>query len=129
MNREELDALARRTLDAAFLVHNTLGPGLLESVYKACLAMELMNAGISVQTEVPVPVVYSGRQVADIGFRIDLLVGGELIVEVKAVEALHAVHSAQLLSYLKLADRRLGLLLNFHTAYLKDGIKRIANRF
>jgi GxxExxY protein len=129
VTREQLDVIASRTLDCAFRVHQTLGPGLLESVYKVCLGIELANAGLYAQAEVPVAVVYAGQQVAEVGYRIDLLVEGALVVEVKSVEALHPVHHAQLLSYLRLADKRLGLLLNFNTALLKDGIKRIANRF
>ncbi len=130
MNRAELDAVTSRTLDCAFRVHNTLGPGLLESVYKTCLAIEIRRAGLSVEMEVPVPVVYCGEKVTDIGFRMDLLVERELVVEVKSVEALNPVFAAQTLSYLRLADKRLGLLINFNSVRLADNaIKRIANRF
>ncbi|QMV19494.1 GxxExxY protein [Granulicella sp. 5B5] len=129
MEREALDLIAKKTLDAAFRVHNVLGPGLLESAYKACLAIELEEAGLFVEVEPPVPLIYRGRKISDVGYRMDLLVGRELILEIKSVEALHPIHHAQLLSYLRLADKRLGLLMNFNTVKLRDGIKRIANQF
>jgi GxxExxY protein len=108
---EALNALAAQALDAAFVVHTQLGPGLLESSYTACLRYELEKRGLPVQAEVPVPVVYDGQKLADVGYRIDLLVAGELVIEVKALEAIAPVHLAQLLSYLKHSKRRLGLLL------------------
>ncbi len=127
MDAEALNGLAKRALDAAFAVHSELGPGLLESSYCACLKAELEQRGLRVQAEVPVPVVYKGEQLADVGYRIDLLVSGELVIEVKAIEAVAPVHLAQLLSYLKHSKKRLGLLLNFNTAHLKDGIFRRVN--
>jgi GxxExxY protein len=110
-------------VDAAMKVHTTLGPGLLESAYEACLAHELRLRGLHLLTQVPLPVVYEGVKL-DIGYRIDLLVEGLVVVEVKAVEALAPIHEAQLLSYIKLSGRRVGLLINFHVLHLKDGIKR-----
>jgi GxxExxY protein len=124
----ELNELARTALDCAFRVHTALGPGLLESSYRACLAYELAKAGCEVQTEVPLPLVYDGTKLGDVGYRLDILVAGELIIEVKALEAIAPVHRAQLLSYLRLSGRRLGLLLNFNTVLLRDGITRVVNK-
>jgi GxxExxY protein len=115
-------------LDAAFRMHTALGPGLLESAYCACLIHELRLGGLNVRSEVPVPVVYQGEKLADVGYRIDILVENELVVEVKSLETIAPVHLAQLVSYLKLADRRLGLLINFNVERLRDGIYRRVNR-
>lgn len=120
---DHLQDLARVVVDGAFRVHTALGPGLLESVYEACLVHELDKRGIPVQRQVPMPVHYDGLRF-DAGFRLDLLVDQQLIVELKAVEQVLPVHQAQLLTYLKLADLRLGLLLNFNVARIKDGITR-----
>jgi GxxExxY protein len=128
MRETELNQLAARALDCAFRVHTQLGPGLLESSYKACLADELAKADFRVEVELPVPLIYDGLKLADVGYRLDILVEEELIVEVKALEAIAPVHRAQLLSYLRLSDRRLGLLLNFNVTYLKDGIARVVNK-
>jgi GxxExxY protein len=98
VNQQEINQIASTTLDCAFRVHTALGPGLLESAYKACLAIEIEKLGMHVALEVPVPLVYEGVQVSDVGYRLDLLVARELIVEVKAVETLHPIHYAQLLS-------------------------------
>ena len=129
MTREELNALAERTLDAAYRIHSTFGPGLLESAYTACLVFELHRMGLDVKTEVPVPIVYEGVKLSDVGYRIDILVGNELVIEVKSLEAIAPVHLSQLVSYLKLSNRRLGLLLNFNVDRLKDGIYRRVNGF
>lgn len=129
MDNDSLNGLAKAALDAAFAVHSELGPGLLESTYKACLAYELSKRGLRAMVEVPVPVVYDGKKLADVGYRVDLLVEGELIVEVKAVEAVAPVHVAQLVSYLRLSNKRLGLLLNFNVVSLRDGIYRRVNGF
>ncbi|HEY5328876.1 MAG TPA: GxxExxY protein [Acidobacteriaceae bacterium] len=128
MSPDELNSLAKRTLDAAFRVHTTLGPGLLESAYTACLVYELRKLGLKVETEVPVPIVYEGVKLTDVGYRIDILVAGELVIEVKSLEGIAAVHVAQLVSYLRLADRRIGLLLNFNVERLRDGIYRRVNK-
>lgn len=113
-------------LDAAIAVHTALGPGLLESAYEACLCHELLSRGLKVQTQVPLPIKY--RTVTlDVAYRIDLFVEDLVIVEVKAIERLMPIHDAQLLSYLKLSNKKLGLLINFHVMRLKDGYKRIAN--
>jgi len=124
---ERLNLLSYRVVGAAIRVHRELGPGLLESAYKACLACELIDAGYSVKSEVPLPLVYRGRELK-CGYRLDLLVDDSLVVEVKAIERLDRIHAAQLLSYLRLSKRKLGLLLNFNVNRLDDGIKRVVNR-
>lgn len=113
-------------LDAAFEVHKTLGPGLLESSYEHCLAYELLNKGLSVALQKPLPLVYKETKL-ECGYRIDLLVEGKVIVEVKAVEAINDIHLAQVLTYLKLTNCRLGYLLNFNVVQLKSGIKRVVH--
>ena len=109
-------------------VHSALGPGLLESTYRACLAHELHFLGVSVRKEVPLPIVYKGIQL-DIGYRVDLLVEESVIVEIKVVERLLRVHEAQLLAYLKLSQLQVGLLINFHVPQLRLGIKRMVNNY
>ncbi|MBI3743107.1 MAG: GxxExxY protein [Chloroflexi bacterium] len=118
------DRLATRTLDAAFKVHRTLGPGLLESVYESCLCHELAQQQIPWQSQVGIPIVYDGLRLES-GLRLDLLVDNTIVVELKAVEALLPLHEAQVLTYLKLSGKRLGLLINFNVPVLKSGIKRI----
>jgi GxxExxY protein len=120
------NAVSRVIVDCAMRVHSALGPGLLESAYEACLAHELRKAGLRVETQVALPVVYDGIRL-DVGYRIDILVEDAVIVEIKACDAITAVHQAQLMSYLKLSGKTLGLLINFHVAHLKNGIKRIVN--
>ena len=118
--------IAEKILDAAFRIHRELGPGLLESVYEVILAKELTRNGFSVVRQLPVPIRFEEMQF-DEGFRADLVVNGCVIVELKSVEKLLPVHAKQVLTYLKLMDLKLGLLINFNEALLKDGIKRIAN--
>ncbi|WP_309092629.1 GxxExxY protein [Phenylobacterium sp.] len=118
------DAVARQIVDASLKVHKALGPGLLESVYEACLRHELTLRGLSVRRQVPQPLEYEGLQL-DAGYRLDLLVEDLVIVEVKAVEALTRLHKAQLITYLKLSGLRLGLLINFNVVLLKDGVRRL----
>jgi len=113
-------------VNAAMRVHTLLGPGLLESAYQACLAKELQKRGLIVETQVGLPVTYEGEKL-DLGYRIDLLVENLVIVEIKCVEAIHPVHQAQLLSYLRLSKKNVGLLINFHVAHLKDGINRMVD--
>jgi GxxExxY protein len=120
------NAVSRVIVDCAMRVHSALGPGLLESAYEACLAHKLRKAGLRVETQVALPVVYDGIRL-DVGYRIDILVEDAVIVEIKACDAITAVHQAQLMSYLKLSGKTLGLLINFHVAHLKNGIKRIVN--
>ena len=123
-----LNELTYKIRGAIFKVHTSLGPGLLESVYIAALAYELSLLDLSVQTQVGLPVDYNGI-ILELGFRLDILVNDEIIIEVKSVEVLHDVHKKQLLTYLKLADKRLGWLVNFNVASLKDkeSIIRIIN--
>jgi GxxExxY protein len=120
----ERDRLSDRVIGLAIAVHRELGPGLLESAYEACLAYELDQAGVAYQRQVALPVSY--KDVAlDCGYRLDLLVDGALIVELKTVDAISKVHKAQLLTYLRLSRLRTGLILNFNSAVLKDGIHRM----
>jgi len=116
----------RQVIAAAMRVHSELGPGLLEATYVECLAEELRCGGHSVRTQVALPVVYRGTELPH-AYRLDLLVDDEIVIEVKTVEKLAAVHKAQLLTYLRFSQRRIGLLINFHTAHLRDGIKRMVN--
>lgn len=118
--------IAAAVVDAAYKIHKTLGPGLLESAYEAILVYELQKRGLSVATQVSVPVVYE-TVTLDIGFRADLIVEDLVIVELKSVEKIIPVHKKQLLTYLRLADKRLGLLINFGEEMIKDGITRVAN--
>ena len=119
--------IARLIVDAAYQVHTALGPGLLESVYETVLAYELEKRGLTVARQPAIPIVYQ-QMSFDEGFRADLLVQGKVIVELKSVEKTAPVHRKQLLTYLRLADRRLGLLINFGEALIKDGISRVVNR-
>jgi GxxExxY protein len=123
---EFLNHLAREAVDSAVAVHSALGPGLLESTYQACLAHELRKRGQELRTEVGLPVTYDGVKL-EVGYRIDILVAGGLIIEVKSIEAIAPIHRAQLLSYLRLSGCRLGLLLNFNVPLMKDGIVRMVN--
>lgn len=120
------NAIAKVVVDAAFTVHKRLGPGLLESVYEAVMVHELRKRGLSFTTQVPVPVVYDDLRIDD-GYRLDLLVEGKVVVELKSVEAVLPVHKKQLLTYLKLTEKRLGLLVNFNESIIKSGITRIVN--
>jgi GxxExxY protein len=119
--------IARLIVGAAYQIHTTLGPGLLESVYETVLAYELRKRGLTVIRQAPVPLIYEEMSF-DEGFRADLLVQSKVIVELKSVEKVAAVHKKQLLTYLRLADKRLGLLIYFGEALIKDGITRIVNR-
>ena len=110
-------------------MHRELGPGLLESTYKACLAYEMKKRGMQIALEVPIPVLYDGQLMIEVGYRMDILIEGCLIVEVKSQEGLLPVHKAQLLTYLKHANKRLGLLINFSSPLLKNGIVRLATAF
>jgi GxxExxY protein len=124
---EQLNKLSERVIGAAIGVHQELGPGLLESVYHQCLMIELQSMGIKAEMEVPLEVRYRGQLIDDMGYRLDLLVEGCLILELKSVEVVKPVHKKQLLTYLRLAGCRLGLLINFNEGLLKDGITRIVN--
>ena len=128
MNREHLNKLSKIILDSSIEVHRNLGPGLLESVYEVCLCKELKLRDINLQRQVSLPVEYKNEKL-DADFRIDVLVESEIIIELKAVEFLLPVHEAQLLTYLKLADKRLGFLINFNVPKLVEGFKRKVNNF
>ena len=118
--------IAEKVLDAAFRIHRELGPGLLESVYESVLAHELNRLGVTARRQVRVPITF-GSQTFDEGFRADLVVADRVIVELKSVEKIEPVHAKQLLTYLRLTGCRLGLLINFNTALLKNGVRRIVN--
>ena len=123
---KDINEITGAIVDAAYKIHTTLGPGLLESVYEAVLEKELMRRGLRVRRQVPVPIRYEDLTF-DEGFRADLLVEECVVVELKSVEQMHPVHAKQVLTYCRLLDYRLGLLINFGAALIKDGIKRIAN--
>ncbi len=126
LNMDQLNKITEKIIGAAIEVHRALGPGLLESAYAACLVYELRQRGLNVLQEVPLPLVYKEVKL-DCGYRLDILVNDAVIIEVKSVESLAPIHEAQLLSYLKLADCKIGLLINFNVKMLKQGIKRLAN--
>ena len=118
--------IAAAVVDAAFKIHTTLGPGLLESVYEATLEYELKKRGVSVLRQIGLPVYYEELKL-ELGYRVDLIVGDKVIIEIKSVEALAPIHKRQLLTYLRLANMRLGLLINFNVERIKDGIHRVVN--
>lgn len=126
MEENGLNQLSAAAINAAIMVHRELGPGLLEFVYQTCLAYELRGRGLAVETEVALPVVYRGVQIES-GFRIDMLIEDRLVIELKSVEKVSPVHVKQLLTYLRLAEKPLGLLINFNESLLKNGITRLAN--
>lgn len=127
-SRAEINEITGKVVDAAMKVHTVLGPGLLESAYQACLAYELDKRGLKARRQVELPVIYENIRI-DVGYRCDLLIEDTVIVELKAVEKVLPVHQAQLLSYLKLSGKKVGLLINFNTEHLKDGIIRLVNEF
>ena len=118
--------IAKIVFEAGLKVHRSLGPGLLESAYQECLAFELLRSGLKVEKQKALPLVYEDVKL-EIGYRIDLMVENKLIIEIKSVDALNDLHLAQILTYLKLANRKLGLLINFNTVLFKNGIKRVVN--
>lgn len=122
-NDPRVDQLSERIIGCAIAVHAALGPGLLESVYRDCLTMELLASGLTTDTEVHVPIEYRGQRIRD-DLRLDLLVEGTIVVEVKSVATIHPVHLAQLITYLKLASKPAGLLLNFNASSLRAGLRR-----
>jgi GxxExxY protein len=121
-----INEITGAVVNSAMKVHSLLGPGLLESAYQACLTHELRSRGFAVVGEVPLPVVYEGHKL-QVGYRIDLLVENRVIVEVKSVDALHPIHEAQLLSYMRLSGKTVGLLINFNVLQLRNGIKRMVD--
>lgn len=120
--------ISNKVIGLAIDVHKSLGPGLLESAYKECLFYKLIQSGLKVEKEKPMPLIYENVKL-DCGYRIDLLVENKIVIEIKSVEALNDVHTAQILTYMKLGDFKLGLLINFNVFLLKAGIKRIVNSF
>ena len=120
------NSLATKIIGLAIKVHKELGPGLLESVYKECLFYELKKSGLFVEKEKPLPIFYDGVEL-ECGYRLDLFVGNRLVVEIKSVKELNEIYLAQILTYLKLSECKLGLLINFNVLLLKDGIKRVIN--
>ena len=128
LEQQRVNQITEKIIGCAISVHRVLGPGLLESAYEECLCYELSQANLKFERQVALPVIYKGVKL-DCGYRMDIVVENSVIVEIKAVERILPVHEAQLLSYLKLYNKRLGLLLNFHVSVLKNGMKRIANNF
>ena len=124
--KQRLNGITQNIIGAAIQVHRTLGPGLLESAYETCLAYEITQRGISLEQQKPLPLIYEQVKL-ECGYRIDLLVDGSVVVEVKSVEALAPIHSAQVMSYLKLSGCKVALLINFNVRVLKDGIRRFVN--
>jgi GxxExxY protein len=127
--RERLNSLTEQIIGAALAVHRELGPGMLESAYEACLAFEIGDRGLSVERQKPLPLVYRGVRL-DCGFRVDLLIEDLVVVEVKSIERLEPVHGAQVVSYLRMLKRNVGLVINFNVQWLvRDGIRRNVNDF
>ena len=123
----DINHLSSSIIKAAINVHKELGPGLLESVYQSCMVIELNDMGVNVKSEVALPISYRGQQIHQEGFRIDLLVEDTIVVELKSVGEVKGIHKKQLLTYLRLSNKSLGLLINFNEILLKDGISRIIN--
>jgi GxxExxY protein len=121
-----VDDLTGRIIGCAMRVHTVLGAGLLESAYEACLCYELKKVGLKVEQQKPIPIIYEEVKL-ECGYRLDLLVEDRVIIEIKTVDSFHPIHLAQLLTYLKLSNHKLGLLINFNVQHLRDGIKRVAN--
>ncbi|UJS17795.1 MAG: GxxExxY protein [Candidatus Jettenia sp.] len=129
MNEEErLNKITETVIGVAINIHRTLGPGLLESAYEACMVYDLSQAGLKVEQQKPLPVVYRDVKL-ECGYRLDLMIESEAIVEIKSIEKLLPIHKAQLMSYLKLSGCKVGLLINFNVEILKEGIQRVVNNF
>jgi GxxExxY protein len=128
MNEEKINKITEQIIAAAILVHRTLGPGLLESTYEACLVSELSERNFKLEQQKPIPVIYKNTKL-DCGYRIDLIVEKLVVVELKAIETIKPIHMAQVLSYLKLSGLSVGLLINFNVPMLRNGIRRIVNNF
>jgi GxxExxY protein len=126
--KDRLDGITRRIIGAAIEVHRNVGPGLLESAYEVCLAFELEKLQLKIARQVPLPLLYKEVKL-DCSYRLDMVVEDEVVVEIKAVEKLMPIHEAQVLSYLRISRRKVGLLINFHERLLKNGLKRIVNDF
>ncbi len=128
MKSGRYEYLAKNIFEACLEVHKTMGPGLMESVYESCLLKELEIRNIEVKSQIPIPIIYKGFKI-DKDYKIDILVDNEIIIELKTCEALLPVHSAQIISYLKLADKRMGFLVNFNVRLIKTGFKRFVNDY
>ncbi len=129
MNEKEfLNKITNDAINSAIEIHKFLGPGLLESCYETCLSFELSNKGLNIERQKPLPVVYKNIKM-ECGYRMDLLVENSVVIEIKSVESLLPIHTAQLLSYLKLSGCKVGLLINFNVKILKDGVVRLVNNF
>jgi len=129
LNKEEkLNKITKTIIGMAINIHRALGPGLLESAYEACMVYDLVKAGLKVEQQKPLPIVYRGVKL-ECSYRLDLMIEKEVIVEIKSVEKLLPIHQAQLMFYLKLSDCKVGLLINFNVKVLKNGIKRVVNNF
>ena len=128
MTNEQLNLISKEILDASFQVHKEMGPVLLESIYELCLMKELQLRGLNVQNQVSIPLIYKGFEISK-DFRIDILVENEIITELKAVEVLLPVHKAQIISHLKLSNKKLGFLINFNIDLIKNGFNRYVNNF
>ena len=129
MDQEErLNKITETIIGAAIDVHRALGPGLLESAYEACMVYDLIQVGMKVEQQKPLPVVYRGVKL-ECGYRLDLMIENEVVVEIKSIDKLLPIHKAQLMSYLKLADCKVGLLINVNVEILKSGIQRVVNNF
>lgn len=128
MEREKLNEISSKILHASIHVHREMGPGLLESIYEVCLEEELKSRGLRCERQVSIPLQYKGKLLSK-DFRIDMLVEGEIIIEIKAVEYVLGVHEAQIISYLKLAKKKLGFLINFNEVLVKNGFHRFVNGF
>jgi GxxExxY protein len=126
--RDRLNRLSNVVIGAALRVHSELGPGMLESAYEECTLFELTDKGLHVERQKPLPLIYRGHRL-DCGYRVDMIVEDAIVIEVKAIERLEKVHSAQVLSYLRQLKLKLGLLINFNVKWLQDGIKRVVNGF
>ncbi len=122
----DINDISGQVIGAAIAVHNEIGPGALESAYHACMLIELRHRGLHAESQVALPILYRGIPV-ELGYRVDLVVERQLVVELKAVSNIHPLHEAQLLSYLKLGDFKVGLLLNFHVRFMVDGVRRLVN--
>ena len=128
MTKEQYESIAKIIVNASYLVHKEMGPGLLESIYELCLIEELKRNHLKVESQVSIPLIYKDVELSK-DFRIDILVEDEIIIELKAVDTVLPVHKAQIISYLKLADKCLGFLINFNVPLIKDGIKRFVNNY
>ena len=129
MDQEErLNKITETIIGVAINIHRALGPGLLESAYEVCMVYDLIQVGMKVEQQKPLPVVYRGVKL-ECGYRLDLMIENEVVVEIKSIDKLLPIHKAQLMSYLKLADCKVGLLINFNVELLKDGIQRVVNNF